>query len=313
MFYFKFNHVHLSFSERSIAFLYLPSTERNYIANGGIDESDPTYEEDANDRIESSTSKTSSISSSSSSSSTTTRRGSKHDTVVNTGEKRHNHGVGNEGRSNRGNAPTQRATASSSPPSSYSTGSPSRDKGSKKHGSDYDSRNNDDLVDSSSENNSQTKVVTSKTVSTSSTRDVAGDQCVPMNVDFCVNITGASKQNVMDELTLLQLATVVDSQCYPFAAHFLCSWGIACKHDELTDHDGRPLLLCKDYCDEFMTNCGHKLSNSMKEKITCGGEWKGPNSCITKPGCVAELYNTGQKRRICDGVNIKNTSIFSLI
>jgi len=287
-----------SSSERSIAFLYLPSTERNYVVIGGNDEAD-TYDE-TNDRIESSTSKSSSISSSSSSSSTTTtRRGAKHD-IHNTGEKTHGEGRGN----NRGSVPTQRATSSSSPPpsssSSYSPTTSSlspRTKNTNAKNNDYENRNNDDdLVDSSSENsNAHTKVVTSKTE--------PQDQCVPMNVDFCVNITGASKQNVMDELTMLQLASVVDSQCYPFAAHFICSWGIACKQDELIDHDGRPMQLCRDYCEEFMTNCGHKLSNSIKEKITCGEEWKGPNSCITKPGCVAELYNTGQKRRICDGVD----------
>ncbi|ODN05262.1 Enteropeptidase, partial [Orchesella cincta] len=289
----------LEIQERNIAFLYLPSTERNYVVIGGNDEADTSYEE-TNDRIESSTSRSSTISSSSSSSSstTTTRRGAKHD--INTGEKTRGEGRGNKNSHGSG-VPTQRATSSSSPPSSSSYSPTSslspRTKTSHTNNNDYDNRNNDDLVDSSSENSAHTKVVTSNTVSSE-----PQDQCVPMNVDFCVNITGASKQNVMDELTMLQLASVVDSQCYPFAAHFICSWGIACKQDELIDHDGRPMQLCKDYCDEFMTNCGHKLSSSMKEKISCGGEWKGPNSCITKPGCVAELYNTGQKKRICDGV-----------
>lgn len=249
-----------------------------------MDESDNSYEE-ANDRVESSTSR-SNIASSSPSQTTTTRRGAKHEATV-AGEKTR-HG---DSRGNRGGIPTQKATSFSSPPS-ISPSSPRT-----KPVNDYDNKNPDDLADSSSENTSQTKVI--QTVTSSSSKN---DQCVPMNVDFCVNITGVSKQNVMDELTLLQLATVVDSQCYPFAAHFLCSWGIACKQDELVDHDGRPLELCKDYCEEFMTNCGHKLSSNIKDKIKCGGEWKGPNSCITKPGCVRDLYNTGQKKRICDGV-----------
>lgn len=103
-------------------------------------------------------------------------------------------------------------------------------------------------------------------------------------------------------MTLLQLASVVESQCYPFAAHFLCSWGVACEKDEPLDSNGLPVLPCRDYCEEFMANCGHKLSRQIKDKLKCGGDWKGSGSCITKPGCVAKLYESGQKQRICDGV-----------
>lgn len=91
-------------------------------------------------------------------------------------------------------------------------------------------------------------------------------------------------------------------QCYPFAAHFLCSWGVACQKEQHLDNNGLPLLPCRDYCDEFMSNCGHKLPRQIKDKLKCGGEWNGVGSCITKPGCVQSLYETGQKQRICDGV-----------
>ncbi|CAG7629725.1 unnamed protein product [Allacma fusca] len=125
--------------------------------------------------------------------------------------------------------------------------------------------------------------------------------CVPMNVDFCSNVSAATMQNIIDEKTLEQLRSVVNSQCYPFAAHFLCSWGVACKQDALGDNL-KEIMPCRDYCDEFMANCGHRLPHSIKEKIQCGGDWKGLGSCVTKPGCVKNLYTIGQGHRICDGV-----------
>jgi len=119
------------------------------------------------------------------------------------------------------------------------------------------------------------------------------NKCVPLTVDFCVNNTKSPQQRRVDETTLLHMATVIESGCYPFAANFLCSWGVECgTEDELP---------CRDYCDEFMANCGHKLSHSMKERIKCGGDWKSQGSCRVKPGCVQELYNSGFKDRLCDG------------
>lgn len=298
----------ISFSERSVAFLYLPSTERNYVVIGGADESDTTYDNDDHhgNHEESSTTRSSSISSSSSSS--TTRRGAKHEATIaadpDPGTKR-----------SSSNNHAHHFTLAPAPPRTTKdhrhhqtkkddTGEDDRDRDSD-HPRNDKNDDNDDLVDSSSENTSK-QIKEIEMSNPNRPRDDQDqeqdqDQCIPMNVDFCVNVTRAARQNVMDELTMLQLATVVDSQCYPFAAHFLCTWGIDCRKEE---GDGeRPVELCRDYCEEFMTNCGHKLSSNLKEKIRCGGgEWKGLNSCVTKPGCVNDLYKAGEKKRICDGV-----------
>ncbi|OXA65058.1 uncharacterized protein LOC110843915 isoform X2 [Folsomia candida] len=138
--------------------------------------------------------------------------------------------------------------------------------------------------------------------SESSSINSVDGSCAPLSIDFCVNVTSSKQQRHLDDLTVLQLASIVESQCYPFAAHFLCSWGVACQKEQHLDNNGLPLLPCRDYCDEFMSNCGHKLPRQIKDKLKCGGEWNGVGSCITKPGCVQSLYETGQKQRICDGV-----------
>lgn len=135
--------------------------------------------------------------------------------------------------------------------------------------------------------------------SDSSSLNAVDGSCAPLSIDFCVNVTSTKQQRQLDDLTVLQLASIVESQCYPFSAHFLCSWGVACQKEEHLDTNGLPLLPCSDYCDEFMANCGHKLPRNLKDKMKCGGEWKGVGSCITKPGCVTTLYETGQKQRIC--------------
>ena len=135
--------------------------------------------------------------------------------------------------------------------------------------------------------------------------------CVPMEVDFCRNVSsmttgGKMMQSIMDDKTIEQLRGVVASQCYPFAAHFLCSWGVACSKgggDSSSSEDTKEITMpCRDYCDEFMANCGQRLPKSIKEKIRCGGDWNGSDSCVPKPGCVKNLYALGQGHRICDGV-----------
>ena len=128
-------------------------------------------------------------------------------------------------------------------------------------------------------------------------------KCLPMSVDFCFNINNSSFQNPLDEKLISQLRAVVDSQCYPYSAHFLCSSSIACnEEDHRRANASESSLPCQDYCEEFLTNCGQQLPAEFKAKLKCGPQWKGVNSCVTKPGCVTDLYNSGQGHRICDGL-----------
>jgi len=231
-----------------MAFLYLPSTERNYVV---ISSGSESSEEHSNNNNEES----SHISSSSSSS-----------------------------RNKSSQSPSARPSSklsSASPPvyktTSYST-------------------------------SSRTSTASTSTTTTSTTsRPDNPNECSRLSVDFCVNMTsgGFSRQRGLSDSTLLTLASVVESQCYPFAQHFVCSWGVACSKEtpSLMDQMGSsPLLPCRDYCDEFMANCGSKFPPHLRSNFKCGGDWKGPGSCLPKPGCVHKLYEAGQASRICDGV-----------
>lgn len=139
------------------------------------------------------------------------------------------------------------------------------------------------------------------------------EKCVPMSVDFCANLTSTTHQHSLDAHTINQLQSVVESQCYPFAAHFLCSFYIGCGNNGQRDKNGARNLVaqntsisskpCKDYCNEFKSHCAHQLPQEIKNKIQCGSEWSGIGSCSPKPGCVEDLYFTGQASKICDGVS----------
>ena len=88
------------------------------------------------------------------------------------------------------------------------------------------------------------------------------------------------------------------------------------------------MLPCRDFCVEFLDNCGNTLPGDLRDRIRCDvfkTEADGPGACISKPGeksydnvprnkdnpidhsqsssgCVAELRNAGREGRVCDGV-----------
>ncbi len=215
-----------SFPERSMEFLYLPSTERNY----NVVMSDDNFIKPSTGTVTVGTSSTST-----------------------------------------------KKMLTSTPPSYTTSGSQSQGKEPKEESSN--------------------RVLSSKVI--------PGSSCLPNQVDFCQNIS-IPFQNHLDEGFVSQLRAVVDLQCYPDAAHFLCSSTVACSSEEAGIGHGRNgskfILPCRDYCEEFLANCGQHLPPGFRDSLKCGKEWKGGGSCVTKPGCVAELYNSGQGNRICDGL-----------
>ena len=54
-----------------------------------------------------------------------------------------------------------------------------------------------------------------------------------------------------------------------------------------------------------MESCAHVLPVELRDRIQCRAlatEADGPGACISKPGCVAEMRNLDQEKRVCDGV-----------
>ena len=70
-------------------------------------------------------------------------------------------------------------------------------------------------------------------------------------------------------------------------------------------YDKKIVLPCREFCLDFINECGNILSRDLLERLDCqrfGSESDGPGGCISKPGCVAEIRNNNKESRICDGV-----------
>ena len=49
----------------------------------------------------------------------------------------------------------------------------------------------------------------------------------------------------------------------------------------------RLVLPCRDFCVEFLDNCGNTLPGDLRDRISCDvfkTEADGPGACISKPG-----------------------------
>ena len=92
---------------------------------------------------------------------------------------------------------------------------------------------------------------------------------------------------------------MIDSKCHTLGYEFLCQLlQPVCYLD-------KKILPCRDFCLEFMESCQELLPQPIKDALDCeklATESDGPGSCISKPGCVAELRNAGKSSLICDGV-----------
>ena len=92
---------------------------------------------------------------------------------------------------------------------------------------------------------------------------------------------------------------VIDSKCHTLGYEFLCQIvQPVCYLDKV-------VLPCRDFCKEFMEDCDKEIPAELKKLLNCDRfltESDGPGACISKPGCVAELRNSGKNSLICDGV-----------
>ena len=73
----------------------------------------------------------------------------------------------------------------------------------------------------------------------------------------------------------------MDSKCYSLAYEFVCQLlQPVCFQQKM-------ILPCRDFCTEFLDDCGNILPGELKERIRCddlAAEADGPGSCISKPG-----------------------------
>ena len=62
----------------------------------------------------------------------------------------------------------------------------------------------------------------------------------------------------------------------------------------LLRHQERLVLPCRDFCVEFLDNCGNTLPGDLRDRIRCDvfkTEADGPGACISKPGEAWQIYN----------------------
>lgn len=132
-------------------------------------------------------------------------------------------------------------------------------------------------------------------------------RCEPLSIDHCrglpYNVT--SYPNAVGHSTpkevyrdLVAYRQLVDSECYPLAAEFVCQLlQPECIDDEM-------IVPCRDFCEEFWAACRKLLPKTLIGKIDCDKFplYNGKQRCKTKPGCANELKARGKTTRICDGV-----------
>ena len=94
---------------------------------------------------------------------------------------------------------------------------------------------------------------------------------------------------------------IINSKCHTLVYEFLCQiLQPVCYLDKI-------VLPCREFCNEFLEQCVSEMEGfeNLKKLINCDNyltESDGPGACISKPGCVAELRNSGKNSVICDGV-----------
>jgi len=133
-------------------------------------------------------------------------------------------------------------------------------------------------------------------------------QCVPLEAGYCSqlpynvttlpNILGHTHNHQVLH-TISTIKTIVDSGCYPLSYELLCQFVQPICYKE------RIVPPCQAFCQEFLDSCGDKLPSNIGDHLDCNilpNEADGPGACISKPGCVDNLRNSGKAERVCDGV-----------
>jgi len=133
-------------------------------------------------------------------------------------------------------------------------------------------------------------------------------QCTPVQSGYCSNLPYnlTTYPNMLDhtsidevDMVIDQIKQVVDSGCYPLAYELLCQVvQPVCYNDRIV----KP---CVVFCQEFMTACDGFIPKGLLDNLKCNSlptEADGPGACISKPGCVGEMRESGHGARVCDGV-----------
>ncbi|KAK6638086.1 hypothetical protein RUM44_008511 [Polyplax serrata] len=138
-------------------------------------------------------------------------------------------------------------------------------------------------------------------------------QCTRLQLDYCSkmsynvtsypNIIGhANYQEVLDDV--IAFREIVDAECYRLAYEFVCLVLQPPCERETTAEEDSMVMPCRSYCNEFIKNCGNRISPKFKQALDCSkfDEFSGSGICIPKPGCIEELQSQGLESRLCDGV-----------
>ncbi|XP_040566515.1 uncharacterized protein [Lepeophtheirus salmonis] len=132
--------------------------------------------------------------------------------------------------------------------------------------------------------------------------------CSPFQIDYCRKLpyNFTTFPNAMGHINgeeakhdVIGFREIVDSKCYSLAYEFVC------QLLQPVCFQARMVLPCRQFCNEFMESCANILPGELRDRIRCDAlktEADGPGTCISKPGCVAELRNTGKSNQVCDGI-----------
>jgi len=133
-------------------------------------------------------------------------------------------------------------------------------------------------------------------------------QCSPVESGYCSNLPYnlTTYPNMLDhtsidqvDMVIDQIKSVVDSGCYPLAYELLCQVvQPVCYNDRIV----KP---CVVFCQEFMRSCDGFIPKGLLDNLNCNElptEADGPGACISKPGCVGKMRESGFGGRVCDGV-----------
>lgn len=137
-------------------------------------------------------------------------------------------------------------------------------------------------------------------------------KCTPIGLNFCRFLTynTTSYPNLLEHWNLssveedfLIYKEIIDSECYPLAAEFMCNLlQPQCHDDEL-------IMPCRAYCTEFVTACRRWLPEKLVNRLVCStfpeSEIKGRQryyQCRKQPNCSASLVLQQQQYKLCDGI-----------
>lgn len=122
-------------------------------------------------------------------------------------------------------------------------------------------------------------------------------QCTPFQIEFCLQLpynfttfpNAMGHTNVEEaKYDIEKFKEIVDSKCYTLSYEFVCQLlQPVCFQQKM-------ILPCRDFCLEFMEDCGNILPGDLRDRIQCDAlatESDGPGACISKPGKSPWLFS----------------------